>query len=723
MLEIIQDNAAETGDRNDALADLANLYYNKPRKRYEDLDKAAAYARRVLNGRSTSAKTDAQQRAIKLLALVAIDKKDFRQAEKWLPRLEKSYRLDLKLRLAYAYCDADKDFKDDDWARATGLAKEAIVASIDMQDPVRETQARQIIALVHARQQDPAAEAELLDIVNRFRKAGSRYYQTTYAALSEYNYYIGDQLRSLYYSMEAIKTMKASGDSGMAADIYFNHAVVCTDNDEYAKGFNYMRLAIERYGERAGRYNLSDPLMLYTAEYIFGKAGSHERDMRLMQQLLQKAPPQTASDRVYRNLIMGCIFRRMGKHAKSEEYCKRAYDVSQKYHIHIALTTATLAQLYVESRQFAKARPLLLAEAKFPETYWTNGSKLHIHFMSFLADSATGYCYDAMRHLSACSTINNVNLKRSKEQEGQKLRMAFEAQQREDEIKIKDRDIRLLNQNVNIQQERVRNANLTMVMAVVAAIFVIIIAGLIFSKYRERTINSREIEHKNMIITEKNQILEHLLTEKEWLLKEVHHRVKNNLHTIICLLESQASYLGNEALKALETSQNRIYAMSLIHQKLYQSEDIKTVDMRSYFTEFLHFLSDTFGTSKEIRVIQEIDPIKLPTGLAIPLALIVNESVTNAYKYAFPGKTKGLIHVSLHERDGRLSLIVEDNGIGWDESSYNSQSSLGIQLIKGLSEDLGARVLFESRGGTRISLALQYEADRWVGLVVRPLSL
>ena len=100
---------------------------------------------------------------------------------------------------------------------------------------------------------------------------------------------------------------------------------------------------------------------------------------------------------------------------------------------------------------------------------------------------------------------------------------------------------------------------------------------------------------QNHLINQKNLELEFLVEEKEWLLKEVHHRVKNNLQTIICLLESQAAYLENDALKAIETSQNRIYTMSLIHQKLYQSENIQTIDMALYISELIQYLKDSFN--------------------------------------------------------------------------------------------------------------------------------
>ncbi|SEJ39047.1 Two-component sensor histidine kinase, contains HisKA and HATPase domains [Dyadobacter koreensis] len=710
LLAVIQNTSENIQDRQNALISLANLYYNKPRKRYEDLDKSAAYAQMVLKEKKSEQRPRTWQEAITFAALVDIDKKEFEQAENLLPQLNGSFKIELMLRLAYAYCEADHDDRKHDWARATELANEVIRSNPEIRSTIHEIQARQIIALVHAKQQQPTAEKELLDIVAQFKKAGSRNYQTTLSALSEYCFHIGDQSRALFYSLEAVKAMKASKDSSMAGDIYANHAMMWTDNDEFDKGVSYINLAIKHYAQRAGRYNLSDPLFLFDVEYIYGKTSRHQQDLKQMKKMLAAAPPQTVSDRIYHNVIMGRIYRRLKKFDKSEIYYKKAYSISKKYGVAVQRTTAGLAQLYADSKQFAKARPFLYQELKFPKYFFNNGSFRHLHYMVYLTDSATGNYYDAIKHLSIYSNISHYDLTQSREREVQRLRIAFEAQQKEDEIQIKNQNIKLLGQNAKIQEERLRNANLSAVMAAVVALFLILVSVLILSKYRQNARNSREIEHKNTVITEKNQILEHLLNEKEWLLKEVHHRVKNNLHTIICLLESQASYLDNEALQALETSQNRIYAMSLIHQKLYQSDDIKTVDMKSYFADFLLFLSETFGTSQHIAIIQQIDPVNLPTSQAVPLALIVNEGVTNAFKHAFPSERDGVIRVSLHQYDGRLSLMIEDDGIGWNEESYDTVNSLGIQLMKGLSDDLGAEIFFENHAGTRISLVLKFNA-------------
>jgi two-component sensor histidine kinase len=181
--------------------------------------------------------------------------------------------------------------------------------------------------------------------------------------------------------------------------------------------------------------------------------------------------------------------------------------------------------------------------------------------------------------------------------------------------------------------------------------------------------------------------------------------VKNNLHTVICLLQSQALYLEDDALKAIEISRQRIYAMSLIHQKIYQSEDIKTVDMTNYIPEFIGYLRESFGNPAHIQFQLTIDPVKLDVSQAIPIALIVNEAVTNAIKYAFPDRRPGTITILLQQLEDHMKLTVKDNGVGMDQVLLDIElNSLGIQLMKGLAREINGAISFDIDQGTRISL-------------------
>jgi two-component sensor histidine kinase len=309
----------------------------------------------------------------------------------------------------------------------------------------------------------------------------------------------------------------------------------------------------------------------------------------------------------------------------------------------------------------------------------------------------------AVYDLLQFNKINDSLFNETKIRHIKQMEVEYETEKKENEIKIKDQSIRILNQKSELQLNRLQQANLIKDITIVSVLLLSTIIGLLYRQYRQK-------KKSNEVITQKNELLQHLLTEKEWLLKEVHHRVKNNLHTVICLLESQARYLENDALKAIESSQHRIYAMSLIHQKLYQSDDVKAIDMALYLPEFVRYLNDSFGTQRQIRFKMDIEPLLLGVSQAIPIALIVNEAVTNSIKYAFPKSKSGIIEIRMHKVQQEIILFIADNGIGINPVIANTPpESLGLKLMKGLSEDIHASINIKNDQGTKIIIVFNID--------------
>ena len=176
---------------------------------------------------------------------------------------------------------------------------------------------------------------------------------------------------------------------------------------------------------------------------------------------------------------------------------------------------------------------------------------------------------------------------------------------------------------------------------------------------------------------------------------------------VVGLLASQTEFLKNEeAVQAINNSQNRIQAMSLIHQKLYQSESLSIIDMPSYIFELTEYLKDSFEIRNTIRIILDIDSFNLPLSHSIPIGLIFNEAVTNAIKYAFPNHQNAIITISLKKIGNQnYRLIIHDNGVGLpaDFDPYNNPS-LGVKLMHGLAADIEGKFLITNLNGTKITL-------------------
>jgi two-component sensor histidine kinase len=199
--------------------------------------------------------------------------------------------------------------------------------------------------------------------------------------------------------------------------------------------------------------------------------------------------------------------------------------------------------------------------------------------------------------------------------------------------------------------------------------------------------------------------LENRLNEKEMLLKEVHHRVKNNLQTVSSLLRMQSrSIEDKETLSLIKSSQNRVVAMAMVHEMLYQREDLNRVHYRSYVEELGDYLIKSIkGPESKISLKIDIPQIELGIDTAIPLGLIINEAVTNALKYGFQDRQEGEISIVLEKEDKTEYILrIGDNGIGFPETvTHKSTKSLGLKLIHNLSRQLQGSVIRDlSKEGT-----------------------
>ncbi|MBO9659802.1 MAG: sensor histidine kinase, partial [Chitinophagaceae bacterium] len=260
----------------------------------------------------------------------------------------------------------------------------------------------------------------------------------------------------------------------------------------------------------------------------------------------------------------------------------------------------------------------------------------------------------------------------------------------------------------SLQQEKMfRN------IVIAGTCMIIFLMMLIYSRYRTKKKAARLLEHKQDEINRQNSKLKSLLDEKEWLLKEIHHRVKNNLQIVISLLNSQSKFLDNKDAKAaIRNSQHRMYAMSLIHQKLYQTDELGTLDMDWYIKELAGHLKDSLNKEGNVRFIIENDAISLEVAQAVPLGLIINEAVSNSIKYAFPGDRRGIIRIGLkNSGEGHCILLIADDGVGvGDAGSRSEGKSLGMNLIQGLATQLNGEFVFHSgEGGVSISLRFPYK--------------
>jgi len=200
------------------------------------------------------------------------------------------------------------------------------------------------------------------------------------------------------------------------------------------------------------------------------------------------------------------------------------------------------------------------------------------------------------------------------------------------------------------------------------------------------------------------------LQEKEVLIREVHHRVKNNMQIISSLLNLQTRYVDDkETVNLLKESQNRVKSMAMIHEKLYQSHDLNHINIFDYINSLVKDLFYSYAIPKnQIKPVIEVEEINLNIETAVPCGLIISEIISNSLKYAFPKGREGEVHISLKHKGEKFYLTISDNGIGFPESiDFNNTDSLGLKLVNSLTEQIDGELELDRSHGTKFNITFQ----------------
>jgi two-component system, sensor histidine kinase PdtaS len=269
------------------------------------------------------------------------------------------------------------------------------------------------------------------------------------------------------------------------------------------------------------------------------------------------------------------------------------------------------------------------------------------------------------------------------------------------DVKEKEETIKELSHETHEQEKQIKSSKQLQWVLIMGLAIASILLGVIFYLYRGKRQQAAELAQQNALIKK-------AYSEKDLLLREIHHRVKNNLQVVSSLLRLQSRHIKDvQAQEALQEGRNRVHSMALIHQYLYRDEDVTRISAEEYIQKLATTLYKSYQVSdKRIQFKTEIEPIKLDVDTAIPIGLILNELITNVLKHAFRPEQEGNLEVKLLRGGNEsINLWVSDNGIGFKNQTMTAnKDSFGWSLIEMFTEKLHGQLNISNGIGTTVHL-------------------
>lgn len=548
------------------------------------------------------------------------------------------------------------------------------------------------------------AEKELLNVLSIYKKMKYKNLHFTYDLLADTKRLKGDLGKNLYYSLLCVKSMEQTGDLRFAPAFYEQLASAHRDLGHHEISISFLKKAISIIkSEKAIDYgSLYETTDLLSRELIAIK--KPKQALHLVERTISEFPPKKSDDKAQALRSLAFCNDKNNQTAEAEyNYLKMIElyenEVPSLFLIDLSEAYFQTGIFYQKHQKLDKAKSYFHKSLNFPKGIVELNQIKEVNLSLFKIDSAQGNYLSSIHHFQLYKDLNDSIFNEKKNKQIEELQVLYGLEKKEKELSGLKLDM--------VQEKGKTNQAINMIKWGSGLVILLLIGLFLFWKsYQSKQKNNKLLESQKNEIDLKNNALHKLVGEKESLMKEIHHRVKNNLQIVMSLLRSQSSTLTNEeAFEAIQKSQQRLYAISLLHQKLYMTDIVREIEMKSYIDGLLENFNDTFDLSDRIDFKMDIESVYLHETQAISVGLILNETVTNAIKYAFPNQNKGTITIKLKPYLLKMILEISDNGIGLpSDFDLKTVSTLGTTLIKGLAEQLNGQAMFENQNGLTVRI-------------------
>ncbi|MEO8415627.1 MAG: sensor histidine kinase [Ginsengibacter sp.] len=593
---------------------------------------------------------------------------------------------------------------------------------INSRDSLLAIEIRRNIAECYLKQGKPDdAEKQLLQVVKEYKAIGYKKLQDTYDVLAQISGSRADLHNELSYRMNAVNSMEATSDTARSDYFYAKLALTYSDTKMYKESIRWIVKAIDVIKKRGKYEDLYGDVSLLVFDYIMvGKPGEA---LAFLENISRQIPPNNLAQKVDLNEEFAHCYVSMKQYEKAEHYYlemmrifdttsfnKAFYTTNEQMVTDFIYYNQTIGNFYILTKNYKLAGIYYNKILNLPRGSVRPITLGEIHQMQFKVDSASGNYVSAIRHFEAFQNLHDSLFNATKNKQIQELQIKYETDQKDKDLRLKQQDIALLTNKSQLQEVNLKKASLARKIIIMSAI---VLLALLFAGYRIKQKHNVTLQLRQDEINMQNQQLQtalanqqKLTVEKEWLVKEIHHRVKNNLQIVISLLNVQSDYLDNpSAINAIQESRERMQAIALIHQKLYQTDLGTSINMRSYIHEMSSYLG-SFTSPGKVKFQLDVDDVSLDVSQSVPLGLILNEAITNSLKYAFTGGQRGIITITLQQgSQHNIVLKIKDDGKGFPENfDFSRNKSIGIQLMKLFSEQLEGALQFKNSNGAEVEL-------------------
>jgi len=556
--------------------------------------------------------------------------------------------------------------------------------------------------LYSSNEQPDKAEPFLKESLEIYKVIKFKKLQGLYNILSEVYTQKGNFSEALKCGLLAEKIALEIHDNTLQLSSIYNHIALVyyylRQNEKTEEYWNKALKIAKLYNDTEYIRTIADNL---SSLYIRQKKESEA--LKLIKEIQDNYPTSNMERIMTENYLLFNIYRIQKNNVKATSYYKKMvahYGENAERNGNTFAVLRSFASYHYQVKNFTAFYQIIKKLDSLSAAIGNNNVRSESHLIWFKADSSKGDYVNAIKHYQLYKSLSDSVFKGEKSKQINTLQIEFESDK-------KDKNINLLQEQAKVQQIQIQKDTVVKYVFIGSVIVLILFLALLYNSFRLKKKKNAELEIQRQQINEQNELNKKMLIEKEWLLKEIHHRVKNNLQIVISLLNTQSAYLDNEdALMAIQNSQHRMHAMSLIHQKLYQSDNLANIDMSWYVYELINYMKECFDTDRNINFVLEVEKTYLDVAQAVPIGLIINEAINNAIKYAFPENRKGEVIIVLKNiGESNYELQIADNGVGLPEDFENTErDSLGMNLMLGLTDQIDGTFEMKNDNGLKITI-------------------